>query len=285
MNTAQRTPLLKSFRNRLDIANDQLCFSAFYAYEASQLVSAKAAKQPDSFTSEVFDRNPFSSRIHRCMNDMANFQTEFLAQASATALHVGVETLLAYMSAVRSHSSSLHGGEASSMGNPEEEELLKHLQDVSCILEKELFDTTSYLRRRRNHLVHMLADPTNEMKRFWNKGACFVTDFWSKRPAQLFDFDFFSQDLAEFTIEDGFAIMNILRIIMSDIDRAIASSLPQDAVLKEVTHRTVDRSKHLLGNHGRLIRKIRALAVLEYGLDLDEKSYPDSAISVAIEAY
>lgn len=55
--------------------NEQLCFGAFYAFEASlQLRDQSVA----SFTTDVFPQNPYAIWIHRPVSELAEFEEIYL---------------------------------------------------------------------------------------------------------------------------------------------------------------------------------------------------------------
>lgn len=264
MNETARTPIVGPFRRKLDMVNDQLCFGAFYAFEASlQLRDQSVA----SFTTDAFPQNPFASRIHRRISKMVEFEEVFFNQSALMAMQAGVEIVQAYFSAVRKHSATLHKLGMHSGASADDEALHEQMRSISCRTTPELFETIVYLRRRRNHLVHQLEEPSSEMKKFWKSGdAQRLNEFWLKRPAELFGFDFMNYTLDAFRIEDGFAIMNLLRICMLEIDRDVAQSLPGDAVLEEIEKSVLSENPHLKGDNNRLRKKVLSRLRRDYGM-------------------
>ncbi len=266
MNEIARTPIVAPFRKKLDMINDQLCFGAFYAFEASlQLHDQSVA----SFTTDAFPHNPYASRIHRRVKELAEFEEIYLNQSALMAMQAGVETVQAYFCAVRKHTAALHKIDMSSGESADDEALHEQIISINCRTTTELFETAVYLRRRRNHLIHQLSEPSSEMKKFWKAGgAQRLDEFWLKRPAELFGFDFSNRALDAFRIEDGFAIMNLLRICMLEIDRDVAQSLPRDALLEEIEKSVLSEKPHLKGDNNRLRNKVLSRLQRDYGIIL-----------------
>ena len=246
------------------MVNDQLCFGAFYAFEASQQLRNHSVA---SFTTDAFPQNPFSSRIHRLISEMVEYEETYFNQSALMAMQAGVEIAQAYFKAVRKHAATLHRLDLNSGASADDEALHEQMRSISYHTTPELFETVVYLRRRRNHLIHQLEEPSSEMKKFWKNGdAQRLNSFWLERPAELFGFDFYNHTLDAFRIEDGFAIMNLLRICMLEIDRDVAQSLPRGAVLEEIEKSVLSEKPHLKGDKNRLRRKVLSRLRCDYGM-------------------
>lgn len=269
MNLKIRTPVLDDYRLQLDAVNDHLCYGAFYAFEASQNILQKASKQPDEFTTQLFPSNPYSERIHRPVTDIINFEEKYLNQSAAIALQTGMEVVQCYFKKVRKFAANFHNIESANTSEPEDELLLTQMTLMKCEFQKEMFDTIVYLRRRRNHCVHMLQNPTSEMEKFWKNDAELLNQFWKIQRTNLLDFDFSNEELTAFRIQDGFAIMNLLRVCMSVIDSNIAINFSIQDIIADATKRVLLDSNHLRGDQERCIRKVKGLVMRDYGKRLE----------------
>lgn len=283
MNLNIRTPVLNDYRLQLDAVNDHLCFGAFYAFEASQNILQKSANETNEFTTQLFPSNPYSERIHRRVSDIIDFEESYLNQSAAMALQAGMEIVQSYFEKVRKFTAKFHNIEPANISAPEDELLLIQMTSRKCQFRKEIFDTIVYLRRRRNHCVHMLQTPTSEMEKFWKTDAETLNQFWKSQRTKLFDFNFLNEELISFRIQDGFAIMNLLRVCMSVIDSNIAINFSTQDIIADATKRVLLKSNHLRGDEERCIRKVKGLVMREYGKELDtDEHYRMIAVSVFI---
>jgi hypothetical protein len=279
---ATKTPLAGRFLEKLDGINDQLCFSAFAAEVVAAEVRPLAAAQPDAFTTEIFHGNPHASRIHRRLADLPAFQADAISQACANSLQTGSEHLQAYFDEVRKLGVHLLGGEVGVRNDEgDDERLERQFQAWRAPYPGEISATAIYLRRRRNHLVHLHDEPASEMRNFLGSGAPKLTKFWAKRPTDLMGFDFSNRALDRFRIEDGYAAMNLLRICLREVDAALAAVLPIEGLARQASIDILARDRRLRGSPSALARKLRATLQMEYGAQVSEQTSEQIAAEVS----
>lgn len=97
---------------------------------------------------------------------MVEFEETYFNQSALMAMQAGVEIAQAYYKAVRKHAVTLHRLDLNSGASADDEALHEQMRSISYHTTPEFFETVVYLRRRRNHLIHQLEEPSSEMKKF-----------------------------------------------------------------------------------------------------------------------
>lgn len=279
---ATKTPLAGRYLRKLDGINDQLCFNAFAAEVVAGEVTPMAAQEPDTFTTAAFPDNPHASRIHRRLAELPAFQTDAISQACANSLQAGSEHLQAYFDEVRKLGVAILGGGVGTRDDEgDDERLQRQLKAWMAACPGEIFETAIYLRRRRNHLVHLHEEPASEMRNFLGSGAARLTRFWAKRPIDLMSFDFANQALDRFRIEDGYAVMNLMRVCLRDVDAAVAANLPVEALARRAATEILGRDRQLRGSPALLARKVRTTLQMDYGAQIPDDTSERIAAGVS----
>jgi hypothetical protein len=186
-------------------------------------------------------------------------------------LQVGDEIAQAYCASLIGMVSSVFEGEPKK-NEPDDAALQRLMSDWGFSGHIEFLDTLIYLRRRRNIVVHMVEKLPPEMKAFLSGGAKRLAAFWQTRPANLMGFDFSNPNLSDFTYADGFAIMNLLRICLSEIDAIFMKGIPAEHLVRELRAIVVKKSPSAAGNSSTLARKISRLMLDDYGLSLTREA-------------
>ena len=267
---AIKTPLAARYLRKLDNINDQLCFNAFAAEVVAGQVTPMVMVEPEAFTTAAFPGNPHASRIHRRVAELPTFQAEAMSQACANSLQVGSEHLQAYFDDVRKLGVGLLGGEVARRDDDEgnDERLHRQLKAWRGTCPSEIFETAIYLRRRRNHLVHLHEAPASEMRNFLGSGATKLIKFWGKRPTELLGFNFAASALDRFPIEDGYAVMNLMRVCLRTVDAAVAAVLPVEGLARRAAGEVLNRDGKLRGAPSNVARKLRETVKMDYGAEV-----------------
>jgi hypothetical protein len=274
-----KTPHSKPYADRLNAINDQLCFGAFLADEATAAMVPVIAAAPLTYTSAAFPANAHASRIHRELGDLPDFARQAMSTLCGNALGMGSEHLQTYCAEIRSAGYAWLGGAPINPKDGEDEQLRDQLALWGVTGLDEIFETVIYMRRRRNHLVHARDTIASAMKTFLAARAAPLDAFWAVRPVKLRGFTFTNPDLDTFTIDDGYAVMNLMRICLSEIDAAFAALLPVDPIAVDLANDRVAAAPHLRSNIPVLIRKVCADLDLQYG-----RKYSPRVIAPALAA-
>lgn len=260
----KKTPAGVACDARLTEINDQLCFGAFSTIELSRIIAA-LNHPPETLASIAFPQNPHAPRIDRRLEDLPEFQGQAIRTLNASALIAASEYVQAFF---RSSSTTVHRltGTASPLKQGGEDEKLRdQLVALGAPVVPEIFDTVIYLRLRRNRLVH--EGPLGQwLDDFFDAGVGNrVKAYWGTRRTKLFGFDFLDRDLGRFTINDGYAVMNLLRICMKTIDGWVAAQLPVAKLADEVARDLISRYPGLRNEIPTLTKRTRRELESLYG--------------------
>lgn len=267
----KKTPIAAPYSRRLNDINDQLCFGALGAEEISRVTATVAALPSGATTVTLFPGNSHASRIHRKAEDLPAFERGAVNTACLSALIAGSEFMQAYCEAALSAARQLTGLPATNGGGGREERLQAQLAAWGSPIAGGIVDTVTYLRRRRNCLVHADGALSLDLSTWFAAGPVppggpsALATFWSGRPVDLMGFDFADQAIDEFRVEDGYAIMNLFRICLVEIDAVVASVLPVGSVVAMEAQQLVARAPHLKGDWDRLTKKVGGILELNYG--------------------
>ncbi|KSB91740.1 hypothetical protein AS593_06880 [Caulobacter vibrioides] len=264
-----KTPLSKPYALQLNEINNQLCFAALVNEEACKVIRPGHAHPEKADTTTLFPGNSHASRIHRWAKDLAEVEVRAVSTSCRSALIAASEYVQIYceeaLKLVGSVSAIPHDPPAGGA----DEKLRAQLKAAGAPVIDGVFDTVIYLRRRRNNLVHANGSFRADFEKHFPAGAERLTAFWAKRPTELGGFDFANRRIEVFTVEDGYAVMNLFRICLSEIDGWVAGLLPLPHVVETIVKALLVRAPGLGGDLPRLVRKTRAVLELDYSERLD----------------
>lgn len=263
-----KTPFATRYIDRLNDINDQLCFGALAAAEFEAVLAPLLQCSPNAFAPTVLPNNPHVPRVHRTVMELGDFQVKSVNVACANSLIAGSEYLQSYISEIYKFVSELSGKNLSRGRNDTDEDmLLKLVKALSVSSLDSVVQTATYMRRRRNHLAHLLTEPTQEMKSFLKNDAKALDQFWKKRGLEVFGFTFTSKALSNFTFDETYGMMNLMRTSMKVIDETLAPHIPTAEIVK-IAFDTVKKSSSKAGPDA-LIRKTKTYVTMHYGPVLD----------------
>lgn len=260
----KKTPMGAACDARLNEINDQLCFGAFAAVELNRVVTAQA--QPSgTMTPVAFPSNPHATRINRPVGDLPAFEATATSTLCASALIAASEHMQVYYRAAMMELRRLAGAPAPTVEGGDDDKLQELLTGLGAPVIPEIFQAVIYLRQRRNNLVHYGALKPWLKDYLDKRGATDLQAYWGTRRTKLFGFDFRSRDLRSFTIHDGYAMMNLLRIGLKTIDGWVAAQLPIDPIAEEIAREIVSLEPGLRNEVSGLTRKTKAYMAARYG--------------------
>lgn len=261
----KKTPLSRPYARQLNAINDQLCFAALAYEEVRKIISPGHDHPGAADTTTLFPGNTQASRIHRVAKELPAVEAEAVSTSCRSALIAASEyiqiyceeALKALIQAVDTPITPPPGGA--------DEKLKAQLKASGAPVIDGIFDTVIYLRRRRNNLVHANGSFRSEFERHFPAGAARLSAFWGGRPADLGGFDFANRQIDVFTVEDGYAMMNLFRICLAEIDAWVAGLLPLPYIVETVVGTLLATGPGLRHNLPRLVRKARTVIEYDYG--------------------
>lgn len=219
--------------------NDQLCYFLFSSEEFTSRLGSFSEKGKGLYTTDLFSQNEYAPRIHIKIAELEGFahqmeksvlSTFFSASYEATALFLS-ESLdfIAYIN--RPRFTIARGN-----GLGPEELLQKSLLDSGLHgLNNPDFLTLTYMRLRRNHLIHRASKISPHFSTFIANNANTLDHHWIGTAQNL---DFSSLDIFEFDERECIDCLEILFILVKRVDECIASQLNEagiaDRIAKEL---------------------------------------------------
>lgn len=238
-----RTPIGKKFIEELIKVNDQLCYSALLHHEFEGATLDHAKSSPDEFTSSIFPSNPFSERLYRRAKDLPAFSLQSRTTGFRMAVIVGYEHVLAYLEEAQAFRARRKPSPEDSIYDdaPEDQIFNKLTNWLPQSPNKGYFTTLGYFRHMRNTFAHGHVGPSKEFSAFAAQHSHSLRKFWSNGVTDLGGFDFKSAQSKTLSADTAFAIMNLFRICLREIDSLLASTLSLEDVLGPTVGGIIER--------------------------------------------
>jgi hypothetical protein len=262
-----RTPIGRKFIHELIKVNDQLCYSALLHHEFEVLASHHAKSSPNDFTVSIFPTNPFSKRINRRANDLPTFGSQSRITGFRMAVIVGYELVLAYLEEIQEFRARSKPTPEDSIQEdaPEDQVFNKLAKWLPQSPNKGYFSTLGYFRHMRNSFAHGHEGPSKAFAAFAARYSHLLNRFWSNGITELNGLDFKSAISKELSAETAFAIMNLFRVLLREVDAMFASTLSLEDVLGSTVAEVVTRKPELKRNPSKAVSKVRAIIKFDYG--------------------
>lgn len=263
----RRTPIMRRYEHALALVNDQLCFSAMASYELSKTIVSLSTSKGETFTTEAFPDNPNTERLFRKVKDLSAFASKADDTTYRMGVVLGYEHLVAYLKDVLNFRKALQPSPQDQLKNEAlEETVAQRLEGWSPGAAKlGYFRTIGYLRHLRNSFAHAHVGPSNELASYAAAHAYALGRFWDNGRTDIGKIDFRALPNSDLTPEAAFALMNLTRICLREIDRLIAETLSKDAVLKIALEDVWKHHAHIRTVAPRLAAKARGLIEAEFG--------------------
>jgi len=222
-----KSHILRRFESKLEEMNDQLCYFLFSDVEVNNIFSEITLDVSDSFTTEIFLENEFSKRLHIKVGALAELRNKSFHTLVSMSVIASVEYLLSFLEEIEEFRAqiipSVH--DAIKHKEPEEQFKLKLTSWLGNEPENGIIKTIKYLRLRRNHIAHAREDLSEGYRSLIKNDSNYLNIYWSKKTTELKGFDFAKKSYAEFEPNEVFALINLSRICMREIDSIMLSSI------------------------------------------------------------
>lgn len=257
--------------------NDQLCYFLFSDIEVNNIFSELKQDASDSFTTEIFSENEFSKRFHIKIDALPEFRNKAFHTLVSMIIIASVEYLLSFIEEIEKFRSKVIPSVHDTIKDmkPEEQLRLKLTSWLSSEPERPIIKTIKYLRLRRNHIAHVREDLNEEYHSLIKNDSNHLNIYWSKKITELKGFDFAKKSYAEFETNEVFALINLSRICMREIDSTRLSTISEEAIANYELHFFLENIKLNGIELNVKSRKFSALLRHQYGKNI---SCADSVI-------
>ncbi len=265
----EKTIFRNKYLKKLSLVNDQLCYFQFAYEEVLQRINKLNIKDQTKLTTEVFPNNIFSKKIKVEFGELECFQAKSIAITTGISMSFGIEQLLYYLDDIinlkKTISLTTESPEKKKDDVPEDI-IFKNLKFWGIKKpEPAIQKTIKYLRLRRNHIVHSNTVLSEKLEQTIRKDSHHLTSYWSTK-ISLNGFDFSKKDVDNFTTEEAYICMNLLRICLKEIDTMITSTFKNKDLIIYQTKEILLGNNSLKGSEKALNRKVKRLLNDNFGL-------------------
>jgi len=228
---AKKTPLLPLITQKLAALNDQFCFFLFIEQEFNRRLPDLSPAVSDLFTSDVFATNPYSPKIHVRVKQIPDFQSRNRVFTFGSYFSTSYEVVSDYIdtSSLNLLQQIIPASYKPLKHKQIEKQFFNILQASGCnIPDQELIDTLTYIRLRRNHLIHLGDSLVPWFSSHISSCGASLNAYWLGTVEEL---DFTSLDIDSLTEKETIDFLKLLRIITERLDSTVASSLSPENVL------------------------------------------------------
>ncbi len=266
----KRTPIMRRYEHALALINDQLCFSALASHEFSMTIETLSAEKGEEFTTEAFPENPNTERLFRKVKDLAAFASKAEITAYRMGVVLGYEHLAAYLEDALSYRKALQPSPQDQLRyDALEETVARRLEGWSPgVAKQDYFRTLGYLRHLRNSFAHAHEGPSPELASYAAVHAHALNKFWENGRTDIGEIDFRTLPNEGITAVSAYALMNLTRICVREIDQLIAGTLDNETVLEVALEDAWTHHPHVRMVAVRLGAKARGIIEAQFGAKL-----------------
>ncbi|AEF04626.1 hypothetical protein [Alteromonas naphthalenivorans] len=227
-----KSQVLRKFESKLEDMNDQLCYFLFSDIEVNNIFSELEHDISDSYTTEVYPENKFSDRLHIKIEALPAFRTKAFHSLVSMSVIASVEYLLSYIEEVEGIRANIMPSVHDEITDkkPEEQLNLKLRHWLGKDPESAIIKTIAYLRLRRNHIAHVREEMSDGYRSLIKNDSNHLNTYWAKQSTKLNGFDFSKKTYDEFEVNDVFALINLSRVCMREIDSLVLSTISEESI-------------------------------------------------------
>ncbi len=231
-----RTEFQKSYLTRIEALNDQLWYFLFTSQELNKKLSTLSVSEKERFTTDVFDDNHFSSRIHVKAKNLTLHQDKNKQLTFGSYFSTSYEIVSNYIKEVFDKLKNInHITNYSWNRNKEPEGNMELLftNNGLTFTPDYILKTLSYLRYRRNHFTHIISPPNPVFIAFINTNGIALNTKWRTSGVVSIDFTALS-DFSSFEQDETIELLKLLRICLIDLDHFIGSILDKNELINSI---------------------------------------------------
>jgi hypothetical protein len=267
-----KTPLQNDYLDKLANLNDQLCFFLFNRDEFKSKISNFTSNANSLFTTDLFAKNQYSSKIHVTFKKLPEFMEHNQTLNFGAYFSFSYEFLSGYIEDVMSIIETINGVDLADTEQKKDLEIRLNKLVVKCgqgTLPSELIDTISYFRLRRNYFTHILDTLNNKFLALVENRGSILNTYWTESISEL---DFSQQSVNEFKENETIELIKIIRIVLETLDTFIGGILDKEGIAKYVT------TELYAGNPSRINRdvlerrksRVSSVAFQKFGIRLTD---------------
>lgn len=159
------------------------------------------------------------------------------------------------------------------------DDIFNHLKiDTSTSFDEKEIWAFDYIRLRRNRITHSGGQSKGELADLIRQKGHGLQEFWDETLKNgLFGLNFQDEDTANFTQEEIFDFINILRHLTDKIDRTILSTLGETKIIETAESIFTSINKLELPRWGkdRSLRKFISYCLFEFNIKLTQQHISD----------
>ncbi len=277
---ATKTPVGVATLAQLIGYNDEFCYTLFADEEIRRGLAEFGPAVDALYSTDLFSNNSQAPRIQVPIASLRKFQKSHRSFAFAAYLIASYEVAADYyeqaLELLREcgKASLVHG-----TGDSPEERFAASLANSGCgALDPNDVRTLTYIRKRRNHLVHLGAAPAVGFQDLCSNYGASMNAHWGPTREAV---DFTVASTAALSEREAVGFLKLLRILIERLDAAVAAGIDNfKAVKREASRVRASLDRPNLDVLGRRAGELRHAVSVGYGLALTEES-ARSAMHVA----
>ena len=271
-----KTPPLGEMLAKFNAYNDQLWYYSFATEQLNSLVMSLEHDAQVAFTTEVFPRNSKAPKIHIRVSALPEFGRVSYQTALGAFISGAYETAVSYMEEALRHL-HLYGTsdlQPTSAEVPEDRLRNGIRANGGDPGDDAVWRTLAYCRLRRNQIVHLRDEPTDELRKLVRYKGRDLNSYWGH--SALLDFS--RTPLPILDEREAIGLLAVLRSSLLKLDPVIASLLNSVKLLAELDRSLRTDQPHLSGreSHARRARKLETIAYHLYGMEWGRAEIADA---------
>jgi hypothetical protein len=265
--------------------NDQYSFFLFLEYQFNEQLQSLSSSKLSQYTSQAYNRNPFGPRIHVRIGKLPSFLQANRGASFGAYLSTSYEVAAGFTERARKF---LQTTNASTLVIPEKgregpERYYRRVLTASGypLPPEGLSDTMTFIRHRRNAIVHLSATPNPTYQGFARSVGPSLNAYWKNSKVKV---DFAMPTVGPPSESDSLDLIKLLRVVTQKLDAHLASIVDVSELINSVANELFGTEKvrmNLLVREKR-IPKLRAKLISDFGFSGSSPAIETAASTVGI---
>ena len=228
-----KTILLNKYISKLAVLNDQLCFFLFSKEELQKKLIEFSGNIDQFYTTDLFTKNKYAKKLHIRIKKLSEFQSKNQTIALASYFSTSYELVTGYLKASQDLLSKINPASYNLQNrrSPESSYKATMISSGCSVPPTEIINTLKYLRLRRNHFIHLNDSISPYFKNYLQQQGASLNAFWNPS----INIDFTNENILTFEENESIELLKILRIVVQELDKYLASNLDPQGIIKLLT--------------------------------------------------